>query len=54
MKVVFRVDSSTKIGAGHVMRCLTLADELKRQKHQVIFTCREFDGSLISHIQKNY
>ncbi len=28
MRVVFRVDSSITIGAGHLSRCVTLAEEL--------------------------
>ncbi|MFO7528383.1 MAG: UDP-2,4-diacetamido-2,4,6-trideoxy-beta-L-altropyranose hydrolase [Marinobacter sp.] len=46
MIVAFRVDASIEIGTGHVMRCLTLADEFKRQGHQCIFICREHEGHL--------
>lgn len=46
MNIVFRVDSSSQIGAGHLMRCITLADELKRKKHQITFVCRELTGNL--------
>ena len=50
MNVVFRVDSSIQIGAGHVMRCLTLAEELKKIAN-VQFICRKRKGSLIKIIK---
>lgn len=46
MLVVFRADASIQIGTGHVMRCLTLADELYRQGHECSFICREHSGHL--------
>lgn len=46
MQVVFRVDASIQIGTGHVMRCLTLADELTHQGHECWFICREHPGHL--------
>tara|TARA_B110000263_G_scaffold88983_1_gene77765 strand:- start:467 stop:1483 length:1017 start_codon:yes stop_codon:yes gene_type:complete len=47
MKVVFRVDASLQMGIGHVMRCLTLANELKQQNHEIVFICRELTDNLI-------
>ena len=46
MRVVFRVDSSTQIGSGHVMRCLTLADGLKAMGAQCSFVCRDHAGNV--------
>lgn len=46
MLVVFRADASIRIGTGHVMRCLTLADELTRQGHECRFVCRAHAGHL--------
>lgn len=49
--IVIRVDSSVIIGSGHVMRCLTLADELKHRGANVIFICREHTGHLTRLIE---
>lgn len=51
MRVVFRTDASLQIGSGHVMRCLTLAGELRRRGGEVLFVCREHPGNLIGLIE---
>lgn len=50
LKVVFRVDASLKMGIGHVMRCLTLAQVLKENGADVKFICRKHEGNLIDKI----
>jgi UDP-2,4-diacetamido-2,4,6-trideoxy-beta-L-altropyranose hydrolase len=40
IKVCFRLDASNKIGAGHLRRCLVLAQALKPYVFQVTFACR--------------
>ena len=52
MKIVFRVDASTRIGSGHVMRCLALADLLRGRGAHVIFICRQLPGDLSSFIEE--
>lgn len=52
VKIVFRVDASLEIGAGHVMRCLTLADALRRQGAFCRFICRAHPGHLIDYIEQ--
>jgi UDP-2,4-diacetamido-2,4,6-trideoxy-beta-L-altropyranose hydrolase len=49
--VVFRADASLRIGSGHVMRCLTLADALKAHGVGSHFICREHAGNLIGAIR---
>lgn len=55
MRIFFRVDSSTQMGTGHLMRCLTLAHELKGAGVEISFICRDLPGNLCSLIaKKNY
>jgi len=46
MNVVIRVDSSLEIGTGHVMRCLTLAEQLRKSGFRVHFICRQMEGNI--------
>lgn len=46
MKIAFRADASVQVGTGHVMRCLTLATELRKRGHACIFVCRDLAGHL--------
>lgn len=49
--IVFRVDSSATIGSGHLVRCLTLADQLRAEGCNIAFICREHAGNLIRLIE---
>jgi UDP-2,4-diacetamido-2,4,6-trideoxy-beta-L-altropyranose hydrolase len=51
MRIIFRVDASIHIGIGHVMRCLSLAVELKNNGIDVRFICRKHKGHLINIIR---
>ncbi|GGL54463.1 UDP-2,4-diacetamido-2,4,6-trideoxy-beta-L-altropyranose hydrolase [Sporolactobacillus putidus] len=48
-----RVDASVCIGSGHIMRCLTLANQLKRAEINVVFFCRELKGNLNTLVRQN-
>jgi len=52
MDIVFRVDSSIHIGSGHVMRCLVLAQELRRLRYSIRFVTRPQNGDSIEHIRQ--
>lgn len=51
-QVTFRTDASLEIGAGHVMRCLTLADTLSERGAYCRFICREHPGNLVDVVQR--
>lgn len=50
MKIVFRADASSTIGTGHVMRCLALAQGLRRAGGKAAFVCRELPGHFCDEI----
>ena len=54
MVIVIRVDSSTAIGSGHLMRCLTLAEQLRRYKNaSIYFISRDLDGNLHNQVRES-
>jgi UDP-2,4-diacetamido-2,4,6-trideoxy-beta-L-altropyranose hydrolase len=52
MRIVFRVDSSDVIGAGHIMRCLALSEALSARGETCHFIVRSHSGHLASYIEE--
>lgn len=50
-KILIRVDSGTKKGAGHIMRCLSLAKYLN--DIDISFICRTIPGNFCDFIEQN-
>ncbi len=51
MNIVFRVDSSAQMGSGHLKRCLTLANGLRREGVNISFVSRLHSGHLIGKLE---
>ena len=51
MSVLIRTDASVEIGSGHLMRCLTLADQLAGKGADVAFVCRDLPGGMFDLLQ---
>lgn len=51
-RVAFRVDASNRIGTGHLMRCLTLAEALRARGASVTFICRAHSGHLMELLRQ--
>lgn len=52
MKVVFRADASSRMGIGHLMRCLTLAEALRNRGVETHFICRAHLGNMVELLQR--
>lgn len=50
-RVTFRVDASNRIGTGHVVRCLTLAETLREQGVTCTFVHRQHAGHMLEQIR---
>lgn len=51
-RVVLRADASLRMGTGHVMRCLTLADALRERGAECVFVSRKHAGHGLSAIER--
>jgi UDP-2,4-diacetamido-2,4,6-trideoxy-beta-L-altropyranose hydrolase len=53
LNIAFRVDASSSIGIGHLMRCLALSEELTKRGNNCFFVTKTESNELINRIMKN-
>ena len=53
-RVLIRCDASLPIGSGHVIRCRTLARQLRQHGSEVLFLCRRQAGDLIALLEQEF
>ena len=52
MNFIFRLDSSSSIGSGHVYRCIKLAEQLSKNQNKVSFVAQSLKGNINLLIKK--
>ena len=52
MRIFIRVDASTQIGLGHLIRCRTVAEELRSRGADVRFICRAHPGHAAKAVEE--
>ena len=50
--MLIRADASVAIGSGHIARCVTLAEVLRKNGAEVVFACRQLPGHLLQRLQE--
>ena len=53
MNLAIRADSSEGIGTGHIVRCITLAKELRQLGTKVHFISKPYKGNILRLVKKN-
>jgi len=53
-RIIFRCDGATHIGLGHVMRCIALADGLRKEGFsEITFLSKDYDKKILDKIRGN-
>lgn len=52
--IIFRSDSSKKLGSGHHIRCLNLARSLKINNFNIYFICQELEDNINEKIRREF
>lgn len=52
IQIYFRTDGSTQTGLGHLVRCIALAQMLKKM-FQIVFVCEKIPEKIVGEVNKN-